>query len=373
MKPDKGELRAWYREAMGRRIEELRELRDGLMAGDAAARDAARRVGQALRGSGGTFGFPRLTAAAELVETSASGDLARRVEGLIEHLHEVRSSADPDEPPIHAEWLTLAAGVSEAETPPFSDPAGAWKWAAERSGLPPAVLAQRVAMRLGLEVADLTRPDRAALRLIPEALMREWVVLPLREDAATVVVASADPTSLSVELEVTRLTGRVPVFVVAPPDALEAALAALLDWTPGDTVTRRRSVAESGDGVGKILVVDDEGTSRLLARRVLEKRGYTVVEAGHGVEALDRLRREGPVSLVVADLHMPEMDGLELLWEIRGAADLAEIPVIVLTVETDEVLEAKLIEEGADDYVCKPLDSRRFVARVGATIRRAEA
>jgi DNA-binding response OmpR family regulator len=144
----------------------------------------------------------------------------------------------------------------------------------------------------------------------------------------------------------------------------------MLDWAPAGTITRRRTVVSDG-GVGSVLVVDDEGASRLLARSVLEKRGYAVVEAGHGAEALERLRDQA-VALVVADLNMPEMDGLELLWEMRAADELAEIPVIVLTAETDGVLEAKLIEEGADDYVCKPLDPRLFLARVGATIRRAE-
>ncbi len=69
---------------------------------------------------------------------------------------------------------------------------------------------------------------------------------------------------------------------------------------------------------------------------------------------------------------MPRMDGLELIWEMRAAEDWTHIPVVVVTGETDEVLETKLIEEGADDYIRKPLDPRLFVARVGATIRRAE-
>jgi two-component system alkaline phosphatase synthesis response regulator PhoP len=77
------------------------------------------------------------------------------------------------------------------------------------------------------------------------------------------------------------------------------------------------------------------------------------------------------VALVVADLNMPELDGLELIWEMRDVPEWSHIPVIVLTGETDDVLETKLIEEGADDYLCKPLDPRLFAARVGATIRRA--
>jgi DNA-binding response OmpR family regulator len=120
-----------------------------------------------------------------------------------------------------------------------------------------------------------------------------------------------------------------------------------------------------------VLVVDDDAAARLLARAVLEKNGHAVIEAGNGVEALARLEHEPAVGLVVADLNMPELDGLELLWEMRDAERWSHIPVIVLTGETDELLETKLIEEGADDYLSKPIDPRLFVARVGATIRRA--
>ena len=121
-----------------------------------------------------------------------------------------------------------------------------------------------------------------------------------------------------------------------------------------------------------MLIVDDEASSRLLARSVLQKHGYEVLEAADGLEALEAMAGKQPVALVVADLNMPRMDGLELIWEMRAADRWAHIPVIVLTGETDQILETKLIEEGADDYICKPLDPRLFLARVGATIRRAE-
>jgi CheY-like chemotaxis protein/HPt (histidine-containing phosphotransfer) domain-containing protein len=367
--PDREQLRAWYRQALTRRAGELRALRERLAAGDPEAMVEARAVGQALRGSGATFGFGELSDEAALVESAPDAHIVRRVEGLIERL--ARLSTPEGGRAVHVEWLMRAAGLAEAGSQGFSDVAGAWKHAGERSGLSAGQLAGRAAERLGLATADLSRPGRGALRLVPEALMRRELLLPVGEDVETVSVASADPTSLSVELELMRLTGRQPVFAVAPPEAVEAAMGSLLDVPLPDPAPRRRAVVDNGQAE-KVLLVDDDGSSRLLARTVLEKRGYAVEEAGDGVEALERLRGGAPVALVVADLNMPEMDGLELLWEMRADEGLSHIPVIVLTGETDEILETKLIEEGADDYVCKPLDPRLFLARVGATIRRAD-
>lgn len=366
-------LRGWYLQAMGRRIEELRELREGLVAADPATFDAARRVAQALRGSGGTFGFPELSAVAALVEAAPDSETLRRVEGLIEYLHRMRH-AESSAPSVHAEWLARAAGAGDEAT--YPDLASAWRDLSAKGGLGDRLLADRAAARLGLRAADLSRPGRAALRLVPEALMRGKGVLPVLEDASTVTVATSDPTSLTTEIELTRLTGRRPVFVVAPPDALAHALAALLDAAAAESSPRRRTAAPAAGARGKVLVVDDDIASRLLARTVLEKNGHAVLEAGNGIEALERLRGEPSVALVVADLNMPELDGLELIWEMRDVPEWSHIPVIVLTGErdqtgeTDQLLETKLIEEGADDYLSKPLDPRLFAARVGATIRR---
>jgi len=369
--PDRDALKAWYRQAMARRIDELRSLRPGLSAADAQRCDQARAVGQALRGSGATFGFPELSQAAALVETSANADLPRRVEGLIEHLH-VLVGAQGDAAPVHAEWLQRAAGLPGGDAKSFGELSEAWTEIASLAQMTSETLAERAARSLGVAVADLGRPARAALRLIPESLMRSASILPLREDSETITVATADPTSLRTEAELERLTGRTPVPVIASPPALEQALAALLDAVrPDAPAVVRRAVVETEDGVPKVLVVDDDASSRLLARTVLEKRGYRVVEATDGVEALERLEAGQPFAVVVADLNMPNMDGLELIWEMRRAPAFEQVPVIVLTGETDEVLETKLIEEGADDYVCKPLDPRLFLARVGATIRRA--
>lgn len=120
-----------------------------------------------------------------------------------------------------------------------------------------------------------------------------------------------------------------------------------------------------------VLVVDDEPSARLLVRALLEKRGFDTVEAADGVEALEVIRQHDHIGLAVVDLNMPRMDGLELIWELRDARAWADLPVIVVTGESDEILETQIMEEGADDYIRKPLDPRLFLARVEATLRRA--
>lgn len=372
MTRDRAELQSWYRRAMRQRIEELRTLRGPLEAGEGGALNRARAVGQALRGSGATFGFPDLSAVAAIVETSADTDVLRRVEGLITELRALTESEEGPRP-YRAEWLIRAADLSPEDVgqggPP--DAATAWTWAARASGLDQATLASAVACYLGLQVAALGEPSRAAIRLVPEALMGAGRVLPLSEDAETITVATAEPTSLPMELELRRLTGRTPVFAVAPPYAIDAALALVLDDPPPVSVPVRPAVDQPDIRDRSILVVDDEPSARLLIKAMLTKSGYRVVEAADGVEALSVMHDGEPVGLVVADLNMPRMDGLELMWELREHRDWGHLPVIVVTGAMDEILETQLMEEGADDYIRKPLDPRLFLARVEATIRRA--
>ena len=370
---DRDDLKRWYREAMLRRLDELRGLRHDLRAGRADACDAARAVGQALRGSGATFGYPDLSAAAGQVEAAPDSEVLRRTEGLIERVRHLASGQEPGDR-VGAEWLLLAVGGAGEEAEGFQNLGAAWTTVSERHTLGQDELAHRVADLFGLRAADLAKPNRAALRLVPEALVRFENVLPLSEDSETITVATADPTSLDMEMQIARLTGRSPRFVVAPPHALRAAVAVALDGARHSSVSRSRPEArptsDRRDGTDRVLVVDDEPTARLFTRSVLEKGGYQVEEAGDGWEALELLRATDAVALVVADLNMPRLDGLELIWEMRAMDLWAYVPVIVVTGETDEILETKLIEEGADDYIRKPLDPRLFLARVTATIRR---
>lgn len=122
----------------------------------------------------------------------------------------------------------------------------------------------------------------------------------------------------------------------------------------------------------KILVVEDEADIRELLRYSLVQEGYAVEEAGDGAEALDRVTRRAP-DLVMLDLMLPRMSGLELCRRLRANPETARLPVIVVTAKSAEVDRVLGLEMGADDYVVKPFSPREVVARVKALLRRASA
>ena len=117
---------------------------------------------------------------------------------------------------------------------------------------------------------------------------------------------------------------------------------------------------------GKILVVDDEAKIVKLVRSYLEQAGYTVVEANDGQTALIQARREKP-DLVVLDLGLPGIDGLDVARTLRRERDT---PIIMLTARIEETDRIVGLELGADDYVTKPFNPRELVARVRAVLRR---
>lgn len=120
-----------------------------------------------------------------------------------------------------------------------------------------------------------------------------------------------------------------------------------------------------------ILVVDDEPHLRLLARAILEREGFRVAEAGDGQSALQYMASGEACSLVMLDLAMPVLDGREVLRTLRGSFTTAGLPVVVLRGTADAETAVELMEEGADDYLRKPMEPARFVARLRAALRRA--
>ncbi len=119
-------------------------------------------------------------------------------------------------------------------------------------------------------------------------------------------------------------------------------------------------------GTGRVLVVDDEAAIRELVGTYLRDEGFVVDEAVDGEAAMEGLRRERP-DLVVLDLRLPGIDGLDVLREIRRTSSTF---VIVLTARAEEVDRLIGLELGADDYVTKPFSPRELVARVRAVLRR---
>jgi DNA-binding response OmpR family regulator len=116
-----------------------------------------------------------------------------------------------------------------------------------------------------------------------------------------------------------------------------------------------------------ILLVDDEDSVQKLLSYPLERDGYRVLAAKDGEEALERFSSE-PVDLVVLDLMLPKLDGLEVCKRLRAQS---AVPIIMLTARDDELDKVLGLELGADDYITKPFSIREFRSRVRALLRRA--
>ena len=120
-----------------------------------------------------------------------------------------------------------------------------------------------------------------------------------------------------------------------------------------------------------ILIVDDEPSIVEVVGLYLEREGYRVTVARDGQAALDAVRRERP-DLIVLDLMLPKIDGLEITRRLRAYGDVA-IPIIMLTAKREEMDRILGLEMGADDYVVKPFSPQELVSRVKAVLRRVTA
>jgi DNA-binding response OmpR family regulator len=121
----------------------------------------------------------------------------------------------------------------------------------------------------------------------------------------------------------------------------------------------------------RVLVVEDDPDIAELVARYLEKAGYTTARVSSGRDALDAVRAKAP-DLIVLDVMLPHVDGLEVCRLLRANDHTASIPIIMLTARADESERIVGLEMGADDYLAKPFSPNELVARVRALLRRAQ-
>jgi DNA-binding response OmpR family regulator len=124
----------------------------------------------------------------------------------------------------------------------------------------------------------------------------------------------------------------------------------------------------AADRSARILLVDDEQSIQTLLSYPLRRDGYEVVQATDGRQALERFE-EQPFDLVVLDLMLPKLDGLEVCRRLRTHSS---VPIIMLTAKSEEIDKVVGLELGADDYITKPFSLREFSSRIKAALRRAE-
>jgi type II secretory ATPase GspE/PulE/Tfp pilus assembly ATPase PilB-like protein/CheY-like chemotaxis protein len=206
-----------------------------------------------------------------------------------------------------------------------------------------------------------------------QSAAREAGLVTLSE-AALVRARAGETTLEEIERVIGFAAGPQQPVVAAAPVALAVAPPVPAAPTSGaGAVVRAEAPAPAPAPIAEvkplILMVDDDAVNRKVARGSLEKAAFRMEESVDGVDAVERLQREPAPDLVILDLQMPRMDGVEVLDWMRKNPVTASIPVIVFTAMGADN-ESQLMDAGADDYVRKPLDPPRFISRIKAALRR---
>jgi CheY-like chemotaxis protein len=110
----------------------------------------------------------------------------------------------------------------------------------------------------------------------------------------------------------------------------------------------------------RILVVDDDKTTRKMLSLILKNKGYDVVTAENGMDGLQKLGLE-QINLILTDMNMPYMDGIEFTKQVRANPDFSDIPIVMLTTEADEEEKQRAYKAGVDDYLVKPATAEQIV------------
>jgi len=149
--------------------------------------------------------------------------------------------------------------------------------------------------------------------------------------------------------------------ISSPHLELSAAFELLDDLPPTRTELTRKGAL--------VLLVDDEDQLRRVMRDLLQRQGYTVVEARDGAQALDEVDRCAP-DIIILDLNLPGVDGYTVLAQLRSRSATRQLPILVLTAKGDEDNEVRVLELGADDFLTKPFRARALAARLEAALSR---
>ncbi|MGI9625570.1 MAG: response regulator [Longimicrobiales bacterium] len=232
----------------------------------------------------------------------------------------------------------------------------------------------KVAFVVGGEVRTFVfLPVAVILRIM--ARVRHWARSGLLDQEGRMVVRiDGDRHDLELKLEGTEAVDPISISLRSPSVEPSATMAqpeedAPREVAPDPETPKTEPVPWEAPPLA--LVVDDEPGDRLLLRTLLKRSGFDIVEAKDGVEAMTRLQADWDFDVVLLDLKMPRMSGLEVLGRIRQTVRTAGMPVIVITASEDPEDRRRLMEAGADDYLIKPINPPRVAERVKALLRRS--
>lgn len=194
-------------------------------------------------------------------------------------------------------------------------------------------------------ILELVTPEEALSRL----------VFPLKIDKKKLYLAMVNPLDLDTAQEIGFRNGLQVIPCVTTPEEINAAINRHL-------LEVKKTVVKK-DRWWTVLVVDDQQMVQLAVEAALTKKGYTVLKADNGAEGLRVALQEKP-HLIITDTVMPRMDGIEMFRNIKANKQVAHIPVIALSSKATAEEEAKLLEIGYFDFMAKPINPIRLVARI---------
>jgi len=227
-----------------------------------------------------------------------------------------------------------------------------------------------LASETGMAVVSLEGvvPTALAIRLVPEWLARRHLIAPVAVEGRLLTYATYRRFDAEVDTDVAYTAGRRTSAVLATHaeilTAIDRCYPERRSYMPPD-------IAATPDAHGRrrVLVTDDEPTSRMLVRRLLEREGFEVSEAVSGADGVARAMAILP-NVVLMDLNMPGIDGYEAIRRLRRQPALAALAILVLTAEEGHDVERRVMALGADDYAAKPFHPGDLIARVRGALHR---
>lgn len=214
----------------------------------------------------------------------------------------------------------------------------------------------------GAIVLDLDLPDCDGSRLAERIRQQPEAV------NAPIIVHTARELSKKEDAELRRYASRIVLKTDRSIARLLNETTLFLHWLKGPETTDSKPalppLPSAEAGMKRLLLVDDDIRNLYSLSAVLEDSGLEVTTAGTGIEALKALDESGPFDIVLMDIMMPEMDGMEAMRRIRADARFQKIPIIALTAKAMRDDRAKCIEAGANDYMAKPVDNAKLQSMV---------
>lgn len=358
------QLKQRFRERMASRAAALRTAVAGM---DEAPEDsiaAIRRIGHALHGSGGTYGFPAISVAALEVETAPAETIVAAVENLLTILD--AEHRDPEGQP-NAMLLIDDDPESEALLQAIVAPLDARVTRVDTAGAARRILKEQT---FGVVVLDLVLPDADGRTVL--LWMREQESL-----ANTPVFVMSGLGSPRVQAECYSLGADGFFEKPIDPDVVRAAVAARMSTrgarTAGDEA-RTGVAAALGDAgaaapsiappTGKrVLLVEDDDLVATIVKHRLTRAGFEIIHFADGISARDNASADG-LCLGILDIKVPGIDGFELLENLRARPEFARVPFIILTALGGERDVVRGLSLGASDYILKPFSPAELLARV---------